>query len=78
MHFRCLGRDITYDVDCDVDHKLVTTYHKLITICQTLSRKTSKEIRLKFYKLMAVVWLVLVYNSETLGSKKHLIRIQAS
>ena len=58
-----IGRDISLYVDFDVDHKLAEVQSKRGTIRQELSRKTSKETRLKVYKLMAMP--VLCMSSET-------------
>ena len=65
--FSFLGCDITYDVD----HMVAKFQSVCGTICQILSRKTKKEIQLKFYKIMAVP--VVLFGSETWSPKKRLI-----
>ena len=54
---RYLGCDIIYDVNYDVDHKLDNFQSICGTIRQVLSRKTRKQTRLNFYKVVA-------YNGE--------------
>ena len=57
-----LGCDATFNVDYDVDHKLANCQSIRGTTRRALSRKTRKESRLKFYKLMSVT--VLLYGPE--------------
>ena len=48
-HFHCLGYDISFDVDRDVDHKLAAFQSICGIIRHVLSMKISKKTRLKFY-----------------------------
>ena len=53
-HFRYLGCDSTSHMDYDADHKLAKFQSICGTIHLPLSRKTRKEIQLKFYKITGV------------------------
>ena len=54
---RRLCYKITYDVDHDVDHTLPKFQSICSTIHQVLSRKTMKDTRLQFYKIMDAAML---------------------
>lgn len=67
-HFNFLGCDISYEYENDVDNKL----HKYQRMCGTIHRqlgnKTTRETKMKFYKVMASP--LLTYGSESWTMRK--------
>ncbi len=59
-NFRYLGCDISFNIDRDVEKKLVKFRNVCGTIPKYLRNRTRKETRLKFYKTIAVPTLMCV------------------
>jgi hypothetical protein len=62
-NFNCLGCNVTYKYDVDLNDKLSKFQNICGVIARTLKKKTMKETNLKFYKITTVP--VLLYGSET-------------
>jgi hypothetical protein len=62
-HFNCLGCDVSYNYDADLQIKLYKVQRMCGTIECTVTNKTRKDTQLKFYKFMAVP--TLLYGCET-------------
>jgi hypothetical protein len=61
-HFNCLGCDISYEKENDVDNKLAKSRNVCGTVHKYLTHKTRKDTRLEFYESTAVpIW---IYGSE--------------
>lgn len=76
-NFRYLGCDISFNIDRDVENKLVKFRNVCGTIHKYLRNRTRKETRLKFYKTIAVP--TLMYASETwVNTKKIKNKIQTA
>jgi hypothetical protein len=67
-NFNCLGCNVTYKYDEDLNDKLSKFQNICGVIARTLKKKTRRETNLKFYKIMAVP--VLLYGSETWTLRK--------
>ena len=61
-HFNYLENDIGYDRNCDIDVKL----DKFQMICEKINRvfrnKVRRDTKLKFYKIMAVLYCLMGVN----------------
>lgn len=62
-HFEYLGCNVSWDVDRDIEKKVNKFQSICGTINRTLQNKTTKETKMKFYKIMATP--VLMFGSES-------------
>jgi hypothetical protein len=62
LNFNCLGCDLFYNRDEDLQNKLFKFQHIREVIKRIITKKTRKDTQLQFYKVMVAP--ILLYGSE--------------